>query len=282
MSYQPNIPSGFSTPLPPPPPPWSPSLSQQPVVGPPSAPPPRSGRGRVLFWLGVASMALGVVGGTACIALSASAVDDTVAAFARAPQGCTTTLEFDHIGTFTIYFERRGLLAPAGGDCDMNESSYRYGGDQPALDLALVDQNGVGVNIDAIQGGASYDTTRFEGTAVGRVRIVNTGEYELSVSSEDGVFAVAVGGDPAADRDVLLGGGIILVALGLALGIVFMALSWSRRRRGGGPSRQGIAERPSIPVAPYVPVAAPRPQIPVAPPSPSGAPPDSMWSPPST
>lgn len=282
MSYQPNMPSGFPTPPPPPPPPvWSPSQMQQPGVGPTSAPPTPRARGRVLFWLGVASMVLGVAAGTTCIALSASAVDDTVAAFARAPQGCTTTLQFDHTGSFTLYFERRGLLAPAGGDCDMNESSYRYGGEQPALDLALLDPNGDEVNIDAIRSGATYDTERFEGAAIGRVTIVSAGEYNLSVSAESGVFAVAVGGDPQADRNVLLGGGIILFALGLSLGIVCIVLGRSRRRRsGGGASGQRIAERPSIPVATYTPVAAQRPQIPVTPPS-APAPPRPTWGPPS-
>ena len=278
MSYQPAGSFGY----PPQPAPVAPSTS--------SARRP----GRVLFWLGVAVLVLGLAGGGTLIGLSTSAIDDTVGNFARAPQGCTTTLQFDHTGSFTLFFERRGHIEQSGGDCDANASSYNFAGDVPTVSMSLVDESGDAVTIENLSGGASYDTSHYEGEALARVRIDRSGAYELSVSAAAGVFAVAVGDDPEGDRNLLLGGGVIAVAVGLAGGITLIAMGRSRRRHssatfGGSPDRPMIpvAQYPSTPFAPgpYTPVPAPgmageRPRIPVTP-TPAPAPsPTNTWAPP--
>lgn len=283
MSYQPNAPLGYPTP---PPPVMAPARNRRP--------------GRLMFWLGVALLILGLVGGGSLIGLSTSAIDDTVAEFARAPQGCTTTLQFDHAGSFTLFFERRGHIDQGGGDCDANASSYNFAGERPEVSMSLVDGSGDAVTIENISGGASYDTEKYEGEALARVRITRSGEYELSVSAAAGVFAVAVGDDPEGDRNLLLGGGVIAAAVGLAAGIVLIALGRSRGRRSDRESYGGGVERPMIPVmqypptpftpspftpSPYVPGPPPggeRPRLPVAPQQPTTpAPPTApTWAPP--
>lgn len=252
MSFQPPPPMGQMPPPAPymPPTPYSPPPVQ---VAPQPASTPRGGR--VLRWCGVISLVIGVVLGGVLVALSASAVDDTVGRFARAPQGCTTTLDIDRADTYTLFVETRGVIETEGGDCAANNSSYDSSGSTPTVELTLVDAEGREVDLRSADG-VAYSTDRFEGSTIATVRIEDPGSYELTVSSEVAAVAVAVGHDPYETRNLLVGSGVVVFVVGVVVGLVLLLSSRARRRRTPPPPLW-----PSIPTGPASPANWAPPQL---------------------
>ena len=60
-----------------------------------------------------------VLGRRAVVRGRPAATTTTSAAFARAPVGCETTLDFDRSGEFVLYIETTGQVDGIGGDCDV-------------------------------------------------------------------------------------------------------------------------------------------------------------------
>lgn len=221
MSYQPQPPMG--------PAPYAP-------MGAPAAPPaaaPAATGSRGLLFAGIALLALGVVAGGTMFALSGSTEEATVEKFARAPAGCTTTLQFDKAGVFTVYVETKGSVSDPGGDCAANGGSYeRSDDDLPRATLTLVDEaDTVQTLVDV--SGASYDVGGYRGQATQQVRIPAKGTYRLTVTSDSTDFAIAIGGKPDADSSTMKTGGIIAALLGLVLGGLLIVLGL---RKKGGPA----------------------------------------------
>jgi hypothetical protein len=220
-------------------------------------------------------------------ALSTKATGDTVKKFARAPVGCTTTLQFEKKAVFTIYVETKGVALDVGGDCSGNGSSYdRAAGAAPTVSLSLVDSSNAAVTLTD-NSAFSYDTGDYRGAAVQQVTISQPGTYRLTVQSKDTDFAIAIGGDPEADARRMKYIGATAVAAGLLLGVLLMLLGLRRRTPPPPPPQMvdgsgGSGVWPPAPVAPTqaVPaVVAPAPfQVPTTPP---GAPaPGSQLPPP--
>src|SRR5262245_29445528 len=61
-----------------------------------------------LLIAGIVVLIGGLAGGGALIAASGSSYQEGVENLARAPIGCTTSLDFQTTGTFTIYIETKG------------------------------------------------------------------------------------------------------------------------------------------------------------------------------
>jgi hypothetical protein len=152
--------------------------------------------------------------------------DDNVAAFARAPSGCDTTLEFERTGRFTLYIETAGELPALSGDCDVDERYDREATDPPEVQLVLRDGRGDALALDDADG-PDYDTGTFVGSARHEVEISEVGDHVLTVDDDGGApFAVAIGASPddgvgplrwgavAALIAALIGGGALLVAGG--------------------------------------------------------------------
>ncbi len=235
MSYQPdpptNYPSPFGTPGAPPP---APPVPQYQYGYPPSAPvgptaAPASRR-KGLLRTGIAVAVLGIGTGVALVALSGSAEEKTVKSFARAPVGCTTTLEFDKAATFTIYIETKGTIGSVDGDCQAAGTSYLRGSaDAPTVSLTLLDSND-GAAVLAPAASPKYATGAFAGQAYQRVQITTPGTYRLTVSSDDTDFAIAVGGKPDADAAGMLAAGGGAVTVGVLLGGLLIVLGMRRSK----------------------------------------------------
>ncbi|MBI4936010.1 MAG: hypothetical protein HY828_19190 [Actinobacteria bacterium] len=286
MSYQPQPPSGGA----PPPPQWSPA---PPVAAPPPTPPAGERRKGLLF-AGIGVAVVGLVAGGVIASTAGSTKEETVQAFARAPVGCTTTLEFEKSATFTLFVETKGSAIDVGGDCAGNGASYdRTSPDLPEVTLALVDEDDNPVELSESDS-FSYDTGAFVGQAIQQVDIDSPGTYRLTVSSADTDFAIAIGGDPEADSSTVLaiGGAILLV--GLLAGAVLIVLGL-RRKGGAGvppsapaamPPAAGWAPQPPAPGYAPAPPAAPAPptyqQPPPAPPTPPVPPAGPGWGAPQT
>ncbi len=235
-----------------------------------SGPSPSRSGGKGAKIVGFGLIVLGLIGGAALIVLSGTNSEETVKKFARAPVGCTTTLDFSSTGEFTVYLETRGSVSEVEGDCAFDGVSYDRGDDSaPQVSLTLVDSAGAEVAFVEEQG-ASYSSGGYTGTAIRSVNIATAGSYQLTVSSPDSDFAIAVGGDPDGNSSQLQLGGIVALAAGVVLGVLVLLLG----RRGGsqptGPAWQPAQQQ--WPQQATVPGYQPAPQ-----PGYGGAPP--QWQP---
>ena len=274
---QPPIAGGPAGGGPPPPPPYSSPPPQQPygaqppqygslapqygsVAVQPYGPSPAAAaaapkRRKGLMLSGIAVAVVGIGAGVALVALSGAATERTVEQFARAPVGCTTTLEFERTGTFTLFVETKGKVAAVEGDCAATGVGYDRGDDDlPRVSLSLVDSAGSPIELAAASS-PSYVAGAFEGQAIQEVLITQPGTYRLTVTSEDTDFAVAVGGDPDADAATMKTIGIVVALGGLLLGGLLLLLG--RRARGEPPAAPSLGA-PWQPVAPTVPGWSPQ------------------------
>lgn len=245
MSYQPQ-------------PPMPPTGVPQPMYTPAAAPAPSAKGGKGAMVVGFGLIVLGLIGGAALIVLSGTNKEETVKKFARAPVGCTTTLDFTSTGEFTVYLETKGSVADVDGDCASDGTSYDRSNDSaPQVVLKLVDPSDTEVAL-ADGDGTSYSAGSYAGTAIHTVNIAAAGSYQLTVSSPESDFAIAVGGDPEGKSSQLKMGGIVALAAGVVLGVLVLLLG----RRGGGsqPSTPAWQPAPQWPQQATVPGYQPAPQ----------------------
>ena len=272
MSYQPQQPMGGPPPPQgqyPPAPQYAPQYPPQPPV-PPAPASPKSGRSAVRV-LGIVLLVLGVGGGAALFLLAGSTREETIARFARAPAGCTTTLEFDKVGTYDVYIELTGTVGAVGGDCAGNGQSYQWAGTTlPAYALTMVDGDGQSVVL-APSTAHSYDTGTWRGQTVNQVQITTPGSYRLTVDSTDSGYAVAIGGDPDADASTQQMAGIGATGAGLVLGLLLIVFG---RRKGGATSGGAPVSVPQ-----YAPAQYATGQYPTAPAAPAPPPPPGWGAP---
>ena len=87
------------------------------------AAPQLGARRRGWMLVGLVLLLVGLASGAVLLVLAGTAEGRTVRAFARAPIGCTTTLQFDRAGVFTFYVETAGRTSALGGDCNGSQPS---------------------------------------------------------------------------------------------------------------------------------------------------------------
>jgi hypothetical protein len=227
-----------------------------------------------------AAVVAGVVAGGVLFFLGGRAEEQTVEGFARAPVGCTTTLQFDTADTFTFYVETKGEAGDLRGDCAGNGAVYDRGDDDPPqVTLALVDANGGRVPLrDSDQ--YSYDTARFVGSAI-KEADVTAGTYRLTVESDSTDFAIAIGRDPEVDSSGLQALGAAVALLGLVIGVALALFSLRNRPEPPPPTLTDGMWRPQPPMTAAVGVPG-VPGVPgfVPPPPSTPVPAPAQWAPP--
>ena len=119
-----------------------PPSGQGPVVQQPAAPfagaPQQGNRRAGLIGVGALLLVAGVIAGIVMFLASSSNYDDGVRNLARAPIGCTTSLEFDEAGTYTIFVETEGEIGELRGDCPNADTDYSFDDDElPDVDVEL-------------------------------------------------------------------------------------------------------------------------------------------------
>jgi hypothetical protein len=198
------------------------------------------------LFAGIAIAAVGIGAGAVMFGLSGSTEESTIQKFARAPAGCTTTLQFDKTGVFTLYTETKGSVGNPGGDCAGNGGAYEHADDDlPRATLSLVDEAGNPQTlVDA--GGADYDTGGYRGQATQQAQIAAPGAYRLTVTSEATDFAIAIGGAPDADSSSMRSAGLGAAVAGALVGGVLIVLAL-RKKGGAGaaPAAAGWSPTPA-------------------------------------
>jgi hypothetical protein len=226
----------------------------------------------------------GLVGGGVLYIVAQRRPAQTVEGFARAPVGCTTTLEFTEVGTFYVFEEVGAIVSAVSNGC------------QPVADpAAAFDVEFTGdltPSSSTADDSVSYDVDGFDGRSIRRVEITRPGQYTVEVVGDDLTVVGALGRDPDDGVDDLRQTALILAVAGIALGLLMLFVSGRRSKRAAvigppdGPG-WGTTHRPAT--AGWTP-EGPRPgQVPVnphSPPEPASATPTtapgaSMWQPPS-
>ncbi len=179
--------------------------------------------GRRLTVAGVAVFILGLIAGAVMFFMAGSTEEDTVKKFARAPVGCTTTLQFDRADTYELYLETSGQLDNVSGDCAANGAYNRADDDPPQAQLSFLDPNNAEVPRSP-GSGASYDVGGFKGEAVERVNIEQTGTYQMTVIGDSNDFVIAIGGESDADSGMLKMAAIGAAIAGVVIGFVLLLL----------------------------------------------------------
>jgi hypothetical protein len=223
MSYQfpptgdPNAPFGGSPP----------TVQQSAVPFSPNSAP--VGRRSGLIAAGALVLAAGVAAGVVMFAASGKNYDEGVQNLARAPLGCTTSLAFDKTGTFTVYIETSGSIGEVRGDCPGTDSDFEFSGDAlPNVDIVLTDGGGDQVDLDD-DFSKDYDAGGSVGQSIASVNIEKAGDYDITVTSNDDDFAVAIGKNPKKSADSLRTNGLVAFVAGVVLGGAMLILGLRRR-----------------------------------------------------
>lgn len=147
--------------------------------------------------------------------LSANAALD---GFARAPAGCTTVLDVDRPGEYSVIVETRGEMRKLPGDCPWS-GEFDYDGSIADLPLRMVDPSAADVPITQSGDTLKYDLPWRSGQSVGTVAIDEPGEYRLTVGWTGSPAVVAVGRWPVGELVAWALGGIGVGVAALAAGI---------------------------------------------------------------
>jgi hypothetical protein len=218
---------------------------QQPVVqqpGAPFAPSSEGGRRAGLIGVGALLIAAGAVSGVVMLMASSSNYDEGVENLARAPIGCTTSLEFDEAGTYTIYVETTGQVGELRGDCPNSDDDYAYDDDDlPDVEIVLVDDRGDEVDLDDDES-KDYDAGGYVGRSVASVEIEEAGDFEITATSDEDEIAVAIGRNPKESAGSTRTMGILALALGVAIGGFCIVLG--TRRRPATPATTSVPGAP--------------------------------------
>ena len=199
---------------------------------PAASPAPAASPGKGMTMLGAAVAAIGVIVGLALILMSGSSKEETVKKFARAPAGCTTSLEFDHAGNYTLYLETKGQVPNLGGDCAANGTTYQHAGGIPSVSVTLVDGAGTAV-ATASAAGSSYDEGGYAGSALLTAAVPAAGTYQITVTSDATDVAIAIGGDPEGSAGTMKTIGFAVLAVGVLGGLGLILLG---RKKNASPA----------------------------------------------
>lgn len=250
------------------------------------------GRGTAALF-GMLLVVAGLIGGALLYVLSVRRPGQAVDHFARAPVGCTTTLEFTETGTFYVYAEDAAQVTPPAGDCEpTGEPGRAFGFELTGSGGAVVPKSDESVE---------YDSGGRTGRSIARFDIDTAGSFEIAVVGDDPAVVAAVGRDPQDGVDELRRGALIVAIAGVLLGALLLAVAGRRSSRaatfappvGPGWDLHPPSETPSEwpPAPPHiaqVPVNPHRPNEPASPtppppPLPARRPPTSTppsWGPP--
>lgn len=221
---------------------------------PQTTPAHRGSRRTWLVVVGVSLIVAGLVAGTALWIAAARRLDDAVTGLARAPIGCTTTLNFSETGEFLIFVESAGTLEEVRGDCGV---AGTFGpadtSDDPPdpLKMSMIDPDGGEIDL-RVESGPDYDAAGFVGRAERVVEITTTGDHLLTVAEnvdEDGrsIGAVAVGTNPNDGVTTIRAAAVVAALIGLLAGAVCLVIGSRRTAASSATGPWGGTAWPSAP-----------------------------------
>ncbi len=180
------------------------------------------GRGTAAAF-GLLLLFAGLVGGGVLFASSVRRPTQTIEGFARAPVGCTTTLEFSETGVFFVFEDIGPATAALESDCEAVAN--------PSQTFAFELSGPDGPMVPRADKSLSYDTDDYLGSSVARFEIDVPGEYEIVVVGDDPSVVAAIGRDPDDGVDDLRQRAILVAIVGVVLGGLLLLLAGRRSRK---------------------------------------------------
>ncbi len=221
------------------------------------------GRGTAAAF-GLLLLFAGLIGGALLFVVSERRPGQAIDEFARAPIGCTTTLEFTETGTFFVFEEMGGVVEPPGGGCVPSVD--------PVTGFGFELAGGGGSVVPRRDDSILYEESDRSGRSVARFVIDVPGEYEIEVRGDDPAVVAAIGRDPDDGVGALRRGAVVVAIAGIVLGLLLLVLAGRRSKRAATyvtPSRPGSDEAQGQPAwPPLPPTLGQLPVNPHAPPSP--------------
>ena len=138
---------------------------------------------------------------------AASTKEETVKKFARAPVGCTTTLEFEKAATFTLFIETKGTVDRRRRRLRRQRRQSTTAPTTTCRSVTLDPRRRATTSpVDLTDEQPPTRTTPATSRARPSSRSTSPtpGTYRLTVTSDDTDFAIAIGGDPEADSSTML------------------------------------------------------------------------------
>lgn len=170
----------------------------------------------------------GLIGAAVLYVASQRRPEQAVDEFARAPVGCTTTLEFTDTGTFYVYEERSDIAAAPLGDCQpVADPSAAFG-------FSLSDANGDVDRIADLE--VTYEFGARSGQSISSFEVTEAGRFDIEVVGDDLTVVAAIGRDPDESVADLRRAAIAVGLLGLIIGGVLLFLSGRRSRHATAPA----------------------------------------------
>lgn len=225
--------------------------------------------------LGLFLLLAGLVGGGVLYVVAERRPAQSVEGFARAPVGCTTTLDFTETGTFYVYEE-------VGAAGDIVDGSCQPVAD-PSASFTVEFFGDLTPSTVADDDSVSYDVDGFDGRSVQRVEVTQPGQYSLAVTGDDLTVIAALGRDPDDGVEDLRRAAVVVAVGGVVLGLLLLALAGRRSKKAAAVSTpQGPGWIPTSTVDsadPSWPPKAPQlDQVPINPHQPAAP---ATWGPPS-
>lgn len=190
--------------------------------------------------IGLLLLFAGIAGSLVLYAVSVQRPGRTIDGFARAPVGCTTTMEFADTGTFYVFQEVGGAATLPDGECvpvPDTFASFDVVITGPAFELTADESLG-------------YDEGGRTARSLYRLDISEPGQYRVRVAGDDPAELAAVGRDPDDGVSDLRRQAVIVAVVGGVLGLALLLLSGWRSKRaatyatpegpGWGPSRRPL------------------------------------------
>lgn len=188
---------------------------------------------RAATWAWIVGAIIMVVGFGTVVA-SIFSDQSTVAAFARTPVGCVTTIEADESATLYVYVETRGRVDDI-GDCTNDGRSYDVEWESE-ITVTVFDAVGDEVDLLPIVESVAYDLPDYAGRAIGRVALERGERYDVAVESNGLGPVVAIGRRVVpVESGLAITGAIVVMVGGVVMVVALVLTVVGRRRRTRGP-----------------------------------------------
>jgi hypothetical protein len=181
---------------------------------------------RSVKWWWISAIAVFVVGMTLAL-IGVQRDQELIADLVRTPTGCVSTVDISATGRYYVYVETKGTINEI-GPCNNDARNFEFD-IPPEVTVTLTDAGGDAVDLrpdDSVE----YDAPDFMGESVATFVISEPGTFTVAVQSPQADAVVAIGRNASMMDGALLVSGASLVLIALALLILAIIATGSRRR----------------------------------------------------
>lgn len=181
---------------------------------------------RSVKWWWISAIVIFAVGMTVAI-IGVQRDQELITDLVRTPTGCVSTVDISATGRYYVYVETKGTINEI-GPCNNDARDFEFD-IPPEVTVTLTDAGGDAIDLrpdDSVE----YDAPDFMGESVATFVISEPGTFTVAVQSSQADAVVAIGRNASMLDGALLVSGASLVLIALALFILAIIATRSRRR----------------------------------------------------